>query len=471
MGSLFTGLRIASNSLDAFQHAINLTSTNVTNASTPGYARQQVVLKANSYDSYSSVGGGVGYAGTVDSRDQYAERSVQQSVSQQGEASQRAKDFARLEPILPVDGTSGISTALDKFFQAFSSLTTAPNDATSRQLALDQAQQVVQSFHQACETLDQAKLGTQQDITDQIDQVNTLASRIVSINKQFEQNFNAATDPGLNAQMAQSLEQLSQYANLTILKQDNGTMMVYAGQSLLVNGDQAMLLQLVPGPGQRVLEDSQGNDMSATLRSGSLSALLDQANNVEPALETNLNLMAQSFADQVNSALKTGLDQSGNAPTLDLFSYTPAPVTAPPTYPAPFAAKSLGVNPLKPADLALAAAATLGPPATPAAPGGNAVAVTIANLPKSALIGGATLTQFYGNLAAQLGQSLSNAKSDQTTAESLTAQSQSLRSDLQGVSLDQEAINLLEFQRSYDATSQFVKVINQLSQDLINMLQ
>jgi len=70
-----------------------------------------------------------------------------------------------------------------------------------------------------------------------------------------------------------------------------------------------------------------------------------------------------------------------------------------------------------------------------------------------------------------LGQSLSNAKSDQTTAESLTAQSQSLRSDLQGVSLDQEAINLLEFQRSYDATSQFVKVINQLSQDLINMLQ
>ena len=463
MGSLFTGLSIAANSLDAFQHAINLVSTNVTNSSTPGYARQQVVLQAESYDSYSSVGGGVGYAGTVDSRDQYAERSVQQSVSRQGEATQRAKDLTRLEPILPIDGASGISTALDSFFRAFSSLATAPNDTTSRQLALDQAQQVVQSFHQASETLDQAKLGTQQDLADQVNQVTTLAARIVSINKQYEQNFNAASDPGLNAQLAQSLEQLSQYADLTTLKQDNGTVMVYAGQALLVNGDKSMPLKY--GFGSGVLQDAQGNDASTSLRSGSLVALLDQANNVEPTLETNLNLMAQGFADRVNSTLQAGVDQTGNAPVEGLFSYTAATIPAPPAvtaYPAPHAAKTISVNPLQPSELALA---------DPSAPGGNALAVQVANIQNAALVGGATLTQFYGNLAAQLGQSLSNAKNDQTTAESLTAQSQSLRSDLQGVSLDQEAINLLEFQRSYDATSQFVKVINQLTQDLIAMLQ
>ena len=347
MGSLFTGLRIASNALDAFQHAINLTSTNVTNASTSGYARQQVVLTANSFDSFTAVGGGVSYAGTVDSRDQYAERSVQQSVSQEGEASQRAKNYTRLEQILPVDGSSGISASLASFFSAFSSLTTAPNDATARQLALDQARQVVQSFQQASETLEQAKQGTQQDLTEQVDQVNTLANNIVSINKQFEQNATATTDPGLNAQLAQSLEQLSQYADLTVLKQDNGTVMVYAGQSLLVAGDKAMPLQFATGPGHRVLEDSQGNDMSTSLRSGSLSALLDQANNVEPTLESNLNQMAESFATAVNSALQTGVDESNNAPVPpagDLFTFDSAAG----------AAKTIAVNPLQPADLALA---------------------------------------------------------------------------------------------------------------------
>jgi flagellar hook-associated protein 1 FlgK len=452
MGSLFSGLHIASNALDAFQHAINVTSTNVTNASTPGYARQQVVLAANSFDAYTSVGGGVGYAGTVDSRDEYAERSVRQSVSQQGEASQRAKDYTRLEPILPVDGTSGISTALDSFFQAFSSLTTAPNDATARQLALDQAQQVVQSFHQASEALDQAKMGTQQDLTDQVNQVNTIAATIVSINKRYEQNADATTDPGLNAQMAQALEQLSQYANLTVLKQDNGTMMVYAGQSLIVAGDEAMPLKFVAGAGQRILEDSQGNDISTTLQSGSLSALLDQAQNVEPLLESNLNQMAQSFATAVNSTLQTGVDQSNNAPAQDLFSFDPVAG----------AAQTIAVNSLQPSELALA---------DPTAPGGNAVAVKVANLQQEVLVGGATLTQFYGNLATQVGQSLSNANNDQTTAESLTAQAQSLRSDLQGVSLDQEAMNLLEYQRSYDATSQLVKTINQLTEDVIGLLQ
>jgi flagellar hook-associated protein 1 FlgK len=452
MGSLFTGLRIASNALDAFQHAINVTSTNVTNASTPGYARQQAVLSANRFDSYTAVGGGVKYSGTVDSRDEYAERSVRQSVSREGEASQRAKNYTRLEQILPVDGTSGISAALDSFFRAFSRLTTAPNDATARQLALDQAKQVALSFTQASATLDQVKQGTQQDLTSQVDQVNTLAANIVSINKQYLQSADAIDDPGLNAQMAQSLEQLSQYVDVTVLKQDDGTVMVYAGQSLLVAGDRAMPLEWVSGAGRRVLQDSQGNDVSTTLRSGSLSALLDQANNVEPALASDLNQMAQSFATAVNTALASGVDQSGNSPAQGLFSFDPAAG----------ASKTIAVTSLQPSELALA---------DPTAPGGNAVAVDVVNLQKASLVGGATLTQYYGNIAARVGQSLSNAKSDQAMAESLSAQAQSLRSDMQGVSLDQEAMNLLELQRGYDATSQLVKVINQLTEDVINLLQ
>jgi flagellar hook-associated protein 1 FlgK len=173
---------------------------------------------------------------------------------------------------------------------------------------------------------------------------------------------------------------------------------------------------------------------------------------VEPALASDLNQMAQSFATAVNTALASGVDQSGNSPAQGLFSFDPAAG----------AAKTIAVTSLQPSELALA---------DPTAPGGNAVAVDVVNLQKASLVGGATLTQYYGNIAARVGQSLSNAKSDQTMAESLTAQAQSLRSDMQGVSLDQEAMNLLELQRGYDATSQLVKVINQLTEDVINLLQ
>jgi flagellar hook-associated protein 1 FlgK len=180
--------------------------------------------------------------------------------------------------------------------------------------------------------------------------------------------------------------------------------------------------------------------------------LLNQATNGQPSLESNLNQLAQSFAAAVNSALQGGVDQSNSAPVQDLFSFDAVAG----------AAKTITTNALQPSELALA---------DPLSPGGNAVAVNIVNLQTAGLVGGATLTQFYGNLAAQVGQSLSTARSDQATAESLTSQAQTLRSDLQGVSLDQEAINLLQFQRSYNAMSQFVKVINEMTQDLMGILR
>jgi len=67
---------------------------------------------------------------------------------------------------------------------------------------------------------------------------------------------------------------------------------------------------------------------------------------------------------------------------------------------------------------------------------------------------------------------VSNAQNDQATTESLTAQAQSARQSLQGVSLDEEAMNLLEYQRGYEAMSKFVEAIDQMTDELItNMVQ
>ncbi|MGD0579486.1 MAG: flagellar basal body rod C-terminal domain-containing protein, partial [Bryobacteraceae bacterium] len=86
------------------------------------------------------------------------------------------------------------------------------------------------------------------------------------------------------------------------------------------------------------------------------------------------------------------------------------------------------------------------------------------------LINGQTLSQYYGSLAAQVGQMVSNAQNDQATTESLTAQAQSARQSLQGVSLDEEAMNLLEYQRGYEAMSKFVQAVDEMTQELINNL-
>ena len=82
-----------------------------------------------------------------------------------------------------------------------------------------------------------------------------------------------------------------------------------------------------------------------------------------------------------------------------------------------------------------------------------------------------SFTQFYGNLAATLGSAISGAQNDQTTRQELVTQSQDLRQQTSGVSLDAEAIKVLEFQRSYQAVSKMVTILDNLTQTVINMLQ
>lgn len=456
MASLFSVLSISSNALNAFTQAMNVTGNNTANASTSGYAKQVAQLEAQSFDTQLAVGGGVRYGGTVDTRDQYAEQNVRQCVSAQGQAAQELQQYTSLQNVFPVDGQTGISVALSGFFNAFSALTTTPNDSNLRQTALDSAQQVAQAFNQSTTQLNQVSDGAQQNLTEQVGQVNQLAQQIASINQQIEQSASAATDPGLNAQMSSTLQQLAQYGDVSTVKQDNGTTNVTIGQSSIVIGDTAQALQLVPGNGQMSVEDSQGNNVAAGLQSGSLQAVLNMTSTVLPTTLANLNQMAQSFATAVNGALEGGVDESGvpqaNLSAQDLFSFNAAKG----------AAATLSVNPLTTSQLALA---------DPASPGGYAVAVQIANLQQATnLIPGQTqtLSGYYGSLASQVGQLVSNAQNDQTTTESLTAQAQSSCQNVEGVSLDEEAMNLLEYQRGYEAMSKVVETIDEITYELIN---
>jgi flagellar hook-associated protein 1 FlgK len=65
---------------------------------------------------------------------------------------------------------------------------------------------------------------------------------------------------------------------------------------------------------------------------------------------------------------------------------------------------------------------------------------------------------------------LNDATNSQEVQQSLLSQAKNLRQQYQGVSLDEEAATLMQFQRAYQATSKFLTVIDQLTDSAINML-
>jgi len=70
-----------------------------------------------------------------------------------------------------------------------------------------------------------------------------------------------------------------------------------------------------------------------------------------------------------------------------------------------------------------------------------------------------------------VGSAAKQADTAATAQTSVVAQAKALRQQLSGVSLDEEAIRLIELQRSYQAASKVVNVVDQLAQSVLNMVQ
>ncbi|HEY6392202.1 MAG TPA: flagellar basal body rod C-terminal domain-containing protein, partial [Bryobacteraceae bacterium] len=285
-----------------------------------------------------------------------------------------------------------------------------------------------------------------------IDAINHLATIIAQINTHNQGGKPGSSDAGVDAQLNSSLEELSQLVNFTTLQQPDGSVAVYiGGQTALVTGDKVYAIQGDFSTSQIKILSSSGADISSQLTGGKLGALLEDKNSVIPSYLSDLNTLAQGLADQVNTTLAQGVDQNGAAPTTDLFTYNPATG----------AALSLAVNPLTPDQIAAA---------SPGATGGNGNALSLAALGDAKTVNGYTFAQFYGNLGGRVGNDLSLAKSNQSTSQLLLSQTQDLRTQVSGVSLNEEAEHLVAFQRAFEATSKMIGILNSLTETLINII-
>ena len=73
--------------------------------------------------------------------------------------------------------------------------------------------------------------------------------------------------------------------------------------------------------------------------------------------------------------------------------------------------------------------------------------------------------------AGRVGGLLNEASNGVDVQQSLLAQAKDLRQQYSGVSLDEEAMILIQFQRGYQATSKFLTVLDQLTQSVIDLLK
>ena len=486
MGNIMAGLQEAANALSAYNQVLQVTQNNVANMSTPGFAKQTQSLDASPFEPPSLWGGVV--AGAIqDSRNDFAEQAVWRQSNILGQQQQLASSLTSLQSNFDISGTTGIAYALNNFFSSVSAWAQTPSDEAARQSVIENATDVAKSFQDTANSLQQIAQNTDSQLQSTVGQVNSLVGQLAKYNQAILQGA-AGGDSGVETGIYSTLEQLSQSINFTATKQADGTVTIALNGTtpLLVGGQQFPLstsLASSPSPPATYsqappnahLIAADGTDVSAQTTGGALGALLQMRNAILPQFQGDgnqpgeLNTLAQQFADRVNSLLTSGNISDGPPPVpgVPLFTYA-APNSTDGSNTGSNIAGTLAVSStITPDQLA---PISTGPPEV-----SNGVALALSQLanPSAAAdeINGLSYMQYYGKIASSIGSQLQSAQNNVQVQQSLVAQAQNQRQQISGVDVNQEAMTAVEFERAYQANSQMITILNQLTQDTINLLQ
>jgi flagellar hook-associated protein 1 FlgK len=474
MSSLTAALGNSANALDVLQQALSVIQNNVSNSSTPGYAAQKLNISAQPFDVASGAAGGIAAQGLISSRDSYADAEVQRQLQALGAFAAQAQGTSALQSLFDVTGKSGVPAALNNLYTAFSAWSASPTDSVAEKSVISAAGGFAGAVSQLSQSLASQARGLNRQIGSTVDQINALAGQIQQYNQARLQT--SEPNPGADASLEYTLEQLSQLTNFTALSQPDGTVTVLVGGgSPLVIGNQRYAISAQAtvdndppavnpqsSPTSQILDD-QGNDITSSITGGQLGGLLDVRNRVVASIvgdsqqAGSLNEFAKTFADTVNNILVSGTvsTETGAAAGIPLFTYDASDTT--------FAAGTLQVNPaITPAQLA----------AVDASGNANGNARQLAGLAlPSAQVGGQSFVAFFSGIAASAGQENAAAQSNVTLQQQIVSQTQSQRDQISGVSLDAQAAAVLEFQRAYQSVARVLTIINSLADSILSLVQ
>jgi flagellar hook-associated protein 1 FlgK len=474
--SSFNGLNIALSALQAEQASLDTTSHNIANASTVGYSRQVSDLVARPGLGAASVWGmiipgqtgqGVQVADVTRIRDQFNDNNLRANYATQGEADVRQATWQNIETALPEPGDNGLQAAMSSMWNAMQNVSTNPEDAGSRQALAQSVQALGQAFQNASSTLTQQRADVDTQANTMVDTINADSAQIAKLNTSISNLESVGQNPNdLLDQRDNIIDQLSALGNTTVTPGANGVVTVTLGGALIVDPSTANGLPATPVT-RATFNPGYGTTptVAAGLTGGQLKGLLDAySTTLNPAVAgstpAKLDQLAISLHDALNAQNEAGFDLNGTAGG-PLFAGTT--ITS---------ASQLAVDPGVIADPSLIAASST----AAGAPGDSTnmiamIALRAAGAPAGSTLGGKTFDDYYAGMISGLGLSAQTATTDSTNAASVVNTLSNQRSQVSGVSLDEEMTNLVKFQHAYAAAGRAMATMNSMLDSLISMMQ
>lgn len=316
-------LDIAHSGLNAAQVGVSVTGNNIANAGTDGYNRQvavQVETGTSQGSHYISMGTDV-----ADVRRIYSDvlsSQMRATQSNQSGLDTYQTQIAPLDSLLS-DNSSGLASGLQGFQAGLKGLAANPSDPGYRQSALSSARSLVDRFHSLGSQLGQTAQSVNNQITESVTSINSLAKQIAEANNAISSAIGNSTDQtspnNLMDHRDQLLLTLSKQVNIEVSRQGNTVNVSMARGEPLVMGSDTFELKTLSSPEDpsQVAVGQTKNGYTVAfdennLNGGVLGGLVQfRSQTLKPA-QNALGQIAIGLAADFNAQNQLGLDANGS---------------------------------------------------------------------------------------------------------------------------------------------------------------
>jgi flagellar hook-associated protein 1 FlgK len=458
MAGAFQGISTMNSALRAFQRALDVTGHNITNVNTAGYSRQSVQFNDFDPSKFGEggrfiVGTGVTAASVSRIQDQFLFMRQAEAMSEDGRLSSLHGGLSGVQSVMQEPGGASVGDALNKLFNAFSALGSNPGDAALRNQVQQAGQTLSSRIRGMYSNLDEQSKFTQTLIKSTLGQAQDLANSIATMNGEIRSaTANGQTPSDLMDMRDEAVRQLSTIMPVTIYPQPDGGVSLFSGQLTLVDSEGAETIPTTFNAAAGTLSDGTN---TYPVSSGSLAGLFQTSQKIA-GYQQQLDSFANSLRTEFNSVHMTGTNGLG-ATGVKFFNDS--------------APQSGAIDfDLDPAILADARAIATGVSGNPG-DGGLALSMSALRDSSVAALGGKTFTSFYANLVSSVGQDVATTEGMLDTSSAILGQISEQVQSVSGVSLDEEMSNMLRFQRSYQAAAKALSILDQTTEDLMNIIR
>ncbi len=444
---------IATRSLAVYRRAMDITSHNIANTNNPNFSRQKIVFASDITDQSAGIvwGNGVKIGDVLRYRDNFVESQSRVMNGKYNDNRRQSELISNIETIFSEPSDLGLGNMIGKFFSSFSELAASPTSSPLRGSVLNAAVNLSSKVNILNKSLNDIKEDIKLEFNEKVKSVNKLLIQINQVNKDIKSNqVKSTTTNNLLDHRDSLLNELSKLVNINITTFSDNTISVSIGGSFAVDAYHITEFEMVDDNGYLSMK-MKGGTNSVILTDGELNALSSVYSSKVPSYQQKLDKIVNTIVSEVNRIHNTGYTRTTPTQTgLNFFEDYKDGV--------------LRINQLlvkNPNLIAISSDGTLG---------NGDLALRISEIVDKKLIDNSTIMEYYTTLINEIGNDGLLNKNLSEANQLVLDQLEHQKQIISGVSLDEEMTNILQFQRSYEASAKLIKVSDELLKTILELV-